>query len=99
MDRKEYVAKLNALRKQLRDLDAEYIRSNSVIPVGTKVKIHYKHYGANYPTGYDECGIVIGYEIYFDEVRPIVAKMKKDGTAHATAKLYVSSTANVEVCD
>ena len=99
MSREEYVAKLNALRKQLRDLEAEYIRSNSTIPVGTKVKIHYKHYGANCPTGYDECGIVIGYEIYLDEVRPIVAKMKKDGTAHATAKLYVSYTANVEVCD
>jgi hypothetical protein len=99
MDRKEYVAKLNALQEEIADLKFEYIKSNSKFPNGTKVKIHYKHYGANCPTGYDEYGIVIGHEIYFDKVIPIVAKMKKDGTAHATARLYVSTTANIEKCD
>ena len=99
MDREEYLEKRRTLHKQLEDLSAEYIRSNSKFPKGTKVKIHYKHCGANYPTGYDEYGIVLGYKMYFDEVIPIVAKMKKDGTAHATARLYVSSTANIEKCD
>lgn len=107
MDKKEYVAKLNALQKKMADLKFEYIKSNSKIPNGTKVKIHYKHYGANCPTGYDEYGIVLGYEIYMDDVLPIVAKMKKDGTAHPTARLYVGSNSNdenhniyiVEICD
>jgi hypothetical protein len=99
MDRKEYVAKLNALQEEIADLKFEYIKSNSKIPNGTKVKVHYKHYGANYPTGYDEYGIVLGYDICFDDVRPIVAKMKKDGTPHATARLYVGSGSNVEICD
>ena len=99
MDKKEYVAKLDALKKEMADLKFEYIKSNSKIPNGTKVKIHYKHYGANCPTGYDEYGIVIGYDICFDDVCPIVAKMKKDGTAHSTARLYVSSALNVEICD
>ena len=99
MNREEYVAKLNALKNEMADLKFEYIKSNSKFPNGTKVKIHYKHYGANCPTGYDECGIVLGYDISFDEVIPIVAKMKNDGTAHATARLYVSTTANIEKCD
>lgn len=99
MSKEEYVAKLDALKKEMADLKFEYIKSNSKIPNGTKVKIHYKHYGANCPTGYDEYGIVIGYDICFDDVRPIVAKMKKDGTAHSTARLYVGSALNVEICD
>lgn len=99
MDRKEYLEKSEALYQQIEDLNQEYIKSNSKIPNGTKVKIHYKHYGANCPTGYDEYGIVQGYKIYFDEVVPIVAKMKKDGTPHATARLYVSATTNIEICD
>ena len=99
MNREEYVTKLNALKDEMADLKFEYIRSNSKIPNGTKVKIHYKCYGANCPTGYDEYGIVLGYEIYLDDVRPIVAKMKKDGTPHATARLYVGSGSNVEICD
>ena len=99
MDKKEYLEKREALYQQMENLKQEYIRSNSKFPNGTKVKIHYKHYGANCPTGYDVYGIVIGYEIYFDEVIPIVAKMKKDGTAHATARIYVSTTANIEKCD
>ena len=99
MSKEEYVAKLDALKKEMADLKFEYIKSNSKIPNGTKVKVHYKHYGANYPTGYDEYGIVLGYDICFDDVRPIVAKMKKDGTPHATARLYVGSGSNVEICD
>ena len=99
MLKKEYVAKFNALKNEMADLKFEYIKSNSKIPNGTKVKIHHKHYGANCPTGYDEYGIVLGYEISFDEVIPIVAKMKKDGTPHATARLYVGYDSNVEICD
>jgi len=99
MDKKEYLEKREALYQQMEDLKHEYIMSNSKIPNGTKVKIHYKHHGANCPTGYDECGIVLGYEIYLGDVIPIVAKMKKDGTPHATAKLFVSTTANIEICD
>ena len=103
MSREEYVAKRDALyqhlNQQMDDLKQEYIRSNSKFPNGTKVKIHYKLYGANCPTGYDECGIVIGYKIFFDDVIPIVAKMKKDGTAHATARIYIGTTANIEKCD
>ena len=99
MDRKEYLEKLNALQKEMADLKLEYIKSNSKIPNGTKVKIHYNRYVSNYPNGYDEYGIVLGHEIYMDDVIPVVAKMKKDGTAHATARLYVTSASNVEICD
>jgi len=99
MDKKEYLEKREALYQQMEDLKQEYIRSNSKFPNGTKVKIHYKHYGTNCRTGYDVYGIVIGHEIHFDEVIPIVAKMKKDGTAHAMARIYVSTTANIEKCD
>ena len=99
MDKKEFLEKREALYQQMEDLKQEYIKSNSKIPNGTKVKIHHKHYGANCPTGYDEYGIVLGYEIYLDDARPIVAKMKKDGTAHSTARLYVPSASNVEICD
>lgn len=52
-------------------------------------------------TGYYEYGIVKGYEINngTDEVRPILAKIKKDGTAHPTARVYVRCNADVEMCD
>jgi hypothetical protein len=99
MSREEYVKKREALQQELSELLMEYIGSNSPLPIGTKVKVHYKHYGANYPTGYYEYGIITGYDTYLDEIIPIVAKIKKDGTAHATARLYVSSIENVEVCD
>ena len=99
MDKKEYLEKSEALYQQIEDLNQEYIKSNSKLPNGTKVKVHHKYYGANCPTGYDEYGIVLGYKISFDEVIPIVAKMKKDGTPHSTARLYVGSGSNVEICD
>jgi hypothetical protein len=53
------------------------------------------------PTGYDEYGIVKGYEINnaTDEVRPILVKIKKDGTAHPTARVYVRCNADVELCN
>jgi hypothetical protein len=99
MEQKEYIEKYMALEQQMADLKKSYIESNSPWPVGTKVVVHHRQYG-NFPAGDDEYGIVKGYEIAVtDEVRPILAKIKKDGTAHPTAIVYVSCNADVELCN
>lgn len=94
MEQKDFVEKYMALEQQMADLKKSYIESNSPWPVGTKVVVHHRQYG-------DEYGIVKGYEINnaTDEVRPILAKIKKDGTAHPTASVYVRCNADVELCN
>ena len=101
MEQKEYIEKYMALEQQMADLRKSYVESNSPWPVGTKVVVHHSHYGGNFPTEYDEYGIIKGYEINnaTDEVRPILAKIKKDGTAHPTARVYVLCNADVELCN
>lgn len=93
-------AQVRELEEQLRSLRDEYINSNAPYPVGTKIKVIYPataHDGAH-----EDCGIVQGWTIGpDDEVVPFLAKVKKDGTAHPTAKIYVCSWRehSYEVCD
>ena len=64
-------------------LRKEYVASNSVIPEGTKVQV-FNRLGET-----KEVGILLGYEFMHDDIRPIGAKMKKDGTAHQSARIFV----------
>lgn len=78
------------LEDQLRSLSNEYINSNAPFPIGTKVKVSYP--ATKYEEAYEEYGIVEGWTIDADDdVVPFLAKVKKDGTAHQTAKVYVCS--------
>ena len=92
MDRGEYLRKREALYQQITDLQNEYVRSNSPLANGTKVKVTNSRGQVSY-------GVVLGYKFEWDEVHPIVAKVKKDGTAHATARIYVGTRTKVEVVE
>lgn len=81
-------AQISKLENDLRSLKNEYINSNAPFPVGTKIKVSYA--ATNYEEAYEEYGIVEGWNLDFDDdLVPFLAKVKKDGTAHLTAKVFV----------
>jgi hypothetical protein len=84
MTKEEYISKLEELENAKVDLRREYIESNKPYPIGSKVKVTYK-------VGYEPViGIVDSYKISgWDIVIPVLHKVKKDGTKHATAELYI----------
>lgn len=90
MTKEEYKKAASVINKQMLELKGDlhalrkaYVESNSTIPAGTKVKV-YSNEGKE-----KGVGILLGYEFKFDDIRPIVAKMKKDGTAHKSARFFV----------
>lgn len=86
----ELLEQEKALKLALSDLRKEYVSTNSPILVGTKVQVFNRY---NKPM---DVGILIGYEFNHGCVLPVVAKMKKDGTPHPTAKIYFCGRAYVE---
>ena len=92
MNRTEYITKREELQRQLADLRDEYVRTNSPLAKGTKVKVTDSFGGVSY-------GILEGYQCEWDDVLPIVAKLKKDGTKHATAHIYVGTRGGIEVVE
>ena len=90
MTKEEYKKAASVINKQILELKGDlhalreaYVESNSTIPAGTKVKV-YSNIGK-----YKDVGILLGYEFRYDDIRPIVAKIKKDGTAHKSARIFV----------
>lgn len=77
---------ISALKSEQMKLRREYICTYAPYPTGTKVRV----------VGTKNIGIVIGYDFIFNTLRPLVAKMKKDGTAHATARLFVLGINSIE---
>lgn len=93
MDRKEYIEKRRELENQIAKIKTEYLKSNSIYPIGTKLKVNGKDSGSQY-------GIVKGYEITpLDDVFPILAAIKKDGTAHPRNTIYIWRGSTFEVCN
>lgn len=72
MNKKEFVERRNALRKQLNDLAEEYIKTNIPFPVGTKVKVT----GVN---GKSRIGIVKDSIISGSDVVHLVMQITNDG--------------------
>lgn len=90
MTKEEYKKAASVINEQILKLKGDlhalrkaYVESNSTIPAGTKVKV-YSDVGKERGVG-----ILLGYKFMYDEDRPIVAKMKKDGTAHKSARIFV----------
>ena len=90
MTKEEYKKEASVINKQILELKGilhalrkAYVESNSTIPAGTKVKV-YSNVGKERAVG-----ILLGYEFMYDNIRPIIAKIKKDGTAHKSARIYV----------
>ena len=90
MSREEYIKKEEELRQKLIDLRTEYVKSNSPIPVGSKVKVT--------GGGTTQYGFLVGYYERCYEVIPHVKKMKKDGT-QSLVDMYVYYGSTVEICE
>ena len=85
MTREEYQDKERKLMQVKADLISEYIKTNSPYPIGTKLRINFKDPDESV------IGIVKRYEISgWDEVHPVLAKVKNDGNAHKTAEEFIS---------
>lgn len=76
MDKNHYVeiksgieSRISSLKKEKDELDKKYICENQKFPIGTKVE-----YGDNGSIGW-----IAGYDIYMDEVVPLINPAKKDG--------------------
>ena len=79
--------KIEEIREEIKNLRKQYIKDNIPYPIGTKVKIESKNYPDS-PKGV-RVGVVTDFDVSFHgDVMPIIMKMKKDGTAHATNRLY-----------
>ena len=97
MTREEYKKAESVINEQILKLKGDlyalrkaYVESNSTIPAGTKVKV-YSNVGKERGVG-----ILLGYKFMYDDILPIVAKMKKDGTAHKGARILVFGDDTIE---
>lgn len=97
MTKEEYKKAASVINNQMLKLKGDlyalrnaYVESNSTIPAGTKVKVYSKEGRER------EVGILLGYEFRYDDIRPIVDKMKKDGTAHKSARIFVCFDDTIE---
>jgi hypothetical protein len=77
---------ISALKGELMKFRREYISTYAPYPKGTKVRV----------IGTKDVGIILGYDFRYNTLRPLVAKMKNDGTAHATARLFVLGVNSIE---
>ena len=91
MTKEEFSKKRKELEEKLYNLQEEYIKSNSPIPQGTKVKV----------TRGNEVkyGFIESYYLVRDNLKPSVLVMKKDGTPSTMKHMYIPYDAVIEVCD
>mgnify|MGYP005980375839 CR=1 FL=1 len=86
--KEEIQSKIDSCKKEMKELENEYIVSNQKFPIGSKVCLtipaHTErlYWGKETKTIPEEkkFAYVTGYEIVIDEVIPILMKAKKDGT-------------------
>lgn len=78
MTKEEYKKAASVINKQIEKLNGDlyairkaYVESKSTIPAGTKVRV------CSEEGKEKEVGILLGYEFRYDDIRPIVAKIRK----------------------
>ena len=83
MTKTEFVDSINDLEEKKRSIEKEFIESNKKFNIGDKVRITGTH-GTR-------IGIIRGFVIscLFQNVEPIIAKVKKDGSAHSYNNICV----------
>jgi hypothetical protein len=105
MNEKEFVAKREKLentiseaRKAIYALEKEYIATNQPFPIGTKVKVTTTNEFDS--KGFHIFAIVRDYELCGDVVKPVLAKINKDGSMHKSSNYWVSWWRKpvIEVC-
>lgn len=100
MDKKGYIEKIkkidNALailQSKKNNLISEYIKSNTVFPNGTKVKV------IDTITGKFEYGFVAGYGMRGNfDVAPVILKAGKNGNCLKTRLWFFTHRTRIEAC-
>ena len=77
-------------------LTEEYVKSNSRIPNGTKVKITQMCSNVPEKVLAVHYGYLVGYHCEYNEVTPIIKKLKKDGTP-SMVNLWFSGINNSKI--
>lgn len=72
MNKEEFIERKKALRKQMDELEKEYINTNITYPVGTKLRVTDSR-------GKTRIGVVTSNIIDFDEVVPYVKQITLSG--------------------
>lgn len=86
--KEEIQSKIDSCKKEMKELENEYIASNQKFPIGSKVCLTIPAHTVKLLWGNETKTIpeekkfayVTGYEIVSNEVVPILMKAKKDGT-------------------
>lgn len=82
MEYSTYLKRRIALEDKIKKLEESYIKSNMKFKVGTKVRVIHRD-------GTVEYGFIKGYNMVSDTfVKPIIAKMKKDGTPSKVGRVW-----------
>lgn len=96
MEKCNFLSLKAELKERLKQLEEEYIRTNSPLEVGTKVKVVTPI--PHTTKQLEEYGIILGYKCEYDNVVPVVAKMKKDGTPSKNGCVWIRHNSTIEVC-
>ena len=72
MDKTEFTKRYNDLKGQIEQLKKEYVSSNTIFPVGTKVKVTSSN-------GKARVGVVVDNIVDIYDVRPYVMQLTKEG--------------------
>ena len=93
MTKEEFLKRRDEIREQFSNLYNEYIETNIVYPVGTKVEV-------TNPNGKRYCkvrvGIVKDNIVHEDDVRPLVYQIANDGT-ETKRRIIVDATSEVKI--
>ena len=81
MTKLEFVDSINDLEEKKHSIEKEFIESNKKFNIGDKVRIT--------GTSGTRIGIIRGFLISCQNVEPIIAKAKKDGSAHSYNNICV----------
>lgn len=97
MEKEEFVKKKRELQDALYKLQEDYIKANSPIPNGTKVKITIVDWNEEESVTY---GFIESYYLAFNEVYPSILAVKKDGKP-STKHVFIPriKKAKFEVCN
>ena len=87
MEKEEFVKKRMELQDALYKLQEDYIKANSPIPIGTKVKITIVDWDGEVSIIY---GFIESYYLAVDEVYPSILAVKKDGKP-STKHVYITN--------
>lgn len=93
MTKQEFLERRDEIREQFSKLYNEYIETNIVYPVGTKIEVTNPN-GKRY--GKVRIGIVKDNIVYEDDVRPLVYQIAQDGS-ETKRRIIVDATSEVKV--